>query len=80
MQKIGDLNHNANVVAAVDLKHDDRVATVTNQGYTFIWDISMLSETSQNKALKIFKFDSERIINASPLMDYDYTLYPFIMG
>lgn len=80
MTKVTDLHHNSSVVSAIDLKNHEWVATFTNQGYTFIWDLATNIKSSNQKPIQLFKFESERLVSVQSLLDYDYKLFPFIVA
>jgi hypothetical protein len=41
LQKLGDLQHNTQVVNAIEIDADkDLLATITTQGYVQIWDLA----------------------------------------
>jgi WD40 repeat protein len=41
LQKLGDLQHNTQVVNAIEIDADkDLLATITTQGYVHIWDLA----------------------------------------
>ncbi len=75
MTKIADLLHNSSVVSAADLLHNELVATFTRQGCAYVWDLM-----KPDKPSKVFKFDSQNIVNAHTLNDFDINLYPFIIA
>lgn len=72
MQKIADLEHNSPVIASVELCYKDWAATITQQGYVSVWDLFSVISAQEVKAVKLYKFESNKVAFCRSLKDYDF--------
>jgi WD40 repeat protein len=72
MQKIADLEHNSPVIESVELCYKDWAATITQQGYVSVWDLFSVISAQEVKAVKLYKFESNKVAFCRSLKDYDF--------